>query len=368
VTFRPSLAVVISDLGGGGAQKVLIQMLGAWKARGHRIVVVTLSEGQDDFFTLPNGIERIALNSTGTSTGFFDAISNNILRISEIRRVIKQVRTDLVISFIGTTNVLTVAATRFLPTKVVVSERNDPSRQSLGRFWDFLRKKLYPLADIVTANSPGALQVMADYVPADQLMLVPNPISSPNNYATINFQKPQLLAVGRLYPQKAYDILIRALAESHIRDFGWGLTILGDGPLASELRSLADSIGVSDLINWEGHVSDPYPYYNSASAFVMASRYEGVPNALLEAMGTGIPCIVSDSIDGVSDLIIHEETGLLVQTDNSQYLAKMMDRVMAMSDQGKNIGQQGKKKVLSNMSMQKAIDSWQLVFNKLADC
>jgi len=146
------------------------------------------------------------------------------------------------------------------------------------------------------------------------------------------------------------------------------LTILGDGPLASELRSLADSIGVSDLINWEGHVSDPYPYYNSASAFVMASRYEGVPNALLEAMGTGIPCIVSDSIDGVSDLIIHEETGLLVQTDNSQYLAKMMDRVMAMSDQGKNIGQQGKKKVLSNMSMQKAIDSWQLVFNKLADC
>jgi len=367
MSVTPALAIVISDLGGGGAQRVLVQMLEAWQARGHRLAVITLSSRRSDFFKLPTGVTRISLNATDSSSGFFDALKKNAYRISKIRCALKQVNPDVVISFIGTTNVLTVIASLSLRMKVVISERNDPSRQSLGRLWDFLRKKLYPLADIVTANSSVALDVMSDYVSASQLMLVPNPISLPDKVEGKTFLQPQFLAVGRLYHQKAYDVLIRAVAESHIRDYGWGVTILGDGPLAHDLHSLADELGVSELITWEGQVVDPYPYYNSASVFVMPSRYEGVPNALLEAMSMGMPCIVSDSIEGVSTLITHGVSGLVAKAEDHQQLAQMMDSVIMLPDKGRSIGIKGKQKVLSSMSMQKAVSSWQYVFNKLAD-
>lgn len=360
-----SLVIVISDLGGGGAQRVLMHMLQIWGEQGYNLTVITLAGTDNDFYTLPNEVERISLSLTSKSTNRFDGLMKNIYRLKSLRKALKVAQPHIVISFIGTTNILTIIASRFLNLKIVISERNDPSRQSLGKMWDFLRVRLYKFADIVTANSYSAINIMKDYVPGNKLMYVPNPVMLPSNVKKIAMEQPHFLAVGRLHSQKAYDVLINAVAASQMRKNGWKLSILGDGQDCKKLKKLSEDRGVNDLISWEGHVEDPYPYYLSSSIFIMTSKYEGMPNALLEAMSVGLPCIVSDTIDAVKELDNDGSIFKTVEYGNVKKLAKSMDELMALPDHGKSLGVLAKKQVLSCMSVEETILSWDKVFKKL---
>ncbi len=360
----PSLALVIADLEGGGAQRVLVNMLAEWHNRGHKLTLVTFSRGKEEFFKPPQGVDYRPLNLSGNSTSKFTAIINNIYRVRVLRKELKAINADIVISFVGVTNILTILATMFLGMNVVISERNDPSRQSIGRIWDFLRRIIYPKAKVVTANSDAAVNSMARYIPQSKLMIVPNPVIVPKDIKPTIFDGPQFLAVGRLHAQKAYDVLLKALALSKARKCGWGLTVLGDGPKMEEMRILSDELGVNDLVRWEGLVHNPFEYYVSASAYVLPSRHEGMPNALLEAMSMGLPSIISDALEGPKNLIINATTGWVVEVGNAYMLANTMNKIMENPKKAKTIGEQGKLKVLKKMSLSSAVSSWDMVFNK----
>ena len=188
---KPSLTIIISDMCGGGTQRVLSQMMRAWIINGHSIKLITLLNSKDDFFTPPKEVERVKLDLSTQSYTWFSGIKNNIQRLVCIRKVIKSNLDSVVISFIGVTNILTIIAASFLNAKIVISERNDPSRQSLGLVWNILRKITYPFADVVTANSRNALVSLGNYIPSSKLILVPNPITLPTN---VKFKKKRILS------------------------------------------------------------------------------------------------------------------------------------------------------------------------------
>jgi GalNAc-alpha-(1->4)-GalNAc-alpha-(1->3)-diNAcBac-PP-undecaprenol alpha-1,4-N-acetyl-D-galactosaminyltransferase len=321
------LALVISDMGGGGAQRVLSVLANHWARLGRRLAVVTLAGEEDDFFTLDSAVRRVVIGGIGRRPGPLGRIWGNVLRIRNLRAALRRLRPKTVVGFVGTLNLLLILATRGLSLRVFISERNDPARQSLGRGWDLLRRLLYPLADGVTANSGNALRTLEAYVPKERLALVPNPLSPVVGDQRAELDGPLFLAVGRLHRQKAYDVLLRAMArltESHPQ---WRLVVLGDGALRESLLAEAEALGVAGRVEWRGRVDDPFPYYRAAQVFVMPSRFEGTPNALLEAMSCGLPAVVSDTSGGALDYVVEEESGLVVRVEDAEALAAAMARL-----------------------------------------
>ncbi|MGE0254624.1 MAG: glycosyltransferase [Alphaproteobacteria bacterium] len=321
------VAVVISDLGAGGAQRVATRLAGHWTGAGRRLAFVTLGAEDTDFHALPEPVQRVALGETGVSRGVLAGLAANLRRVRALRRALRALRPAVVLSLVGPTNVLAVLATRGLGCRVVVSERNDPSRQSFGRIWDALRRLAYRRAALVTANSKGALDALTEHVPATRLAYVPNPLPAPERAAQ-GQREWIVLAVGRLHRQKAFDVLLPAFAMAARDRPAWRLVIIGDGEERKRLRDDADSLGIGHRVEWTGVVGDVGPWYRRASVFALPSRHEGMPNALLEAMAHGLPPVITDALPGPLELVRDGESGLVVRAEDVADLAAALARLM----------------------------------------
>ena len=244
--------------------------------------------------------------------------------VRPLRRIIERIGPDTVLSLLGATNIMTVSASVGLSHRTVISERNDPSRQRLEAPWEQLRPILYADADAVSANSHGALASMRAYCPDEKLCHVPNPLMPAGGTAD-STRANAILFLARLVPQKAPDVLLEAFARVVRTARDWTLHLAGDGPLADDLRARARTLGQGDRVVFHGVVADPAPLLARCRIFVLPSRFEGTPNALLEAMAHRLPCIVSDASPGPLRLIDHAKTGVVVETGSVSALAAAME-------------------------------------------
>jgi glycosyltransferase involved in cell wall biosynthesis len=300
-----------------------MNLVAAWQARGVHVCVITLSGTASDHFALPAGVSRVALDVQRPSHSAIGAVSASVNRVLALRRAIRDTRAPRVLSFIAGINVLTVLATRGLGLRVVISERNDPQRQILSPAWARLRRFTYRWADVVTANSPGAVDALRSYVPAERIELIPNGVVIPGDAAATRGSK-SFVFVGRLTQQKAVDVLLAAFAVAHREIGDWRLTVVGDGELSASLRAQSAKLGLGDAVAWAGKVPDPGAFYRDAAVFVLPSRFEGMPNALLEAMAYGLPSIVTEVVGCADELVVQPGAGRTVPADDPSALAEAM--------------------------------------------
>lgn len=322
------VAILIADIGAGGAQRVVSLVANAWARAGTRVSIITLSPAASDFYTLDAHIQRLSLSEPiRDSRTPLRAIMGNMRRIMKLRRLIRKTGAPTVLSFVAAMNILAVLATKGLGCTVIISERNDPALQSLGRVWDWLRQKLYRQATLVTVNTQGGLRSLESFVPRERLLYLPNPLQLPQSIPPTNLRLPVILAVGRLVPQKGFDLLLQAFALAAPRMTSWSLTIAGEGPLADDLHQRARALGVADRVNFLGRVSNLDQYYRTAAIFVLPSRFEGTPNALLEAMAYGLGCVVSDASPGPLAIMVPGENGLIMKSGDVHGLAHSLERL-----------------------------------------
>lgn len=312
------ISVVIADMGSGGAQRVVSLLAKEWSDAGLRVGLITLSEASTDFFRVDPRVTRICIGGLDESTSLLRALGANRARIKSLRGAIVHSGAPVVISFVGATNILTILAARSLDVRVVISERNDPARQSLGRAWDLLRRRLYRKADVVTANSEGALRALNAFVPAAKLRLVHNPVAQGGQRDP---EPGHILFVGRLVAQKGIDVLLDAMATVVSSVPTGRLTIVGGGELEGTLRAQADRLKLGDSVRWIGVTDDLAMLWRTAQVFVLPSRYEGTPNALLEAMAWGLPCAVTTGVGGALDLVEDRRSALVVPIGDVEALA-----------------------------------------------
>lgn len=407
------LVMLVPHLGDGGTQKVVTTLANEWNRRGKNITVVTIYDHKDDYM-LDKGIKRIKLNELEGKESIFDLIylkleslSNKIKeykllyllvlpiqfklrtkgfkkyiqkyykqkkkqagpylhvvnRSKALRGIIKSENPSVVLSFIGSTNILTIIGSKFLGKRVVISERNDPAIQRLNHPYELLRPYIYKHASVVTANTNGALNYMKKYVPGNKLVYVPNPLDisvSNNGYRAINKTKSYVLCVGRLHHQKAYDVLLKAFKEVSVKLDNWYLIILGKGELKSELHQMAEDLGLSNRIEWKGQVSNPQKYYEMADIYTLPSRHEGMSNSLLEAMSFGLPVIVSDACHGSLDIVQHNETGVVVPVEDHMALASAILRLANNESLRKSLGEAAEKTV-TRFSIPNVLKTWEQV-------
>ncbi|MEP4378192.1 MAG: glycosyltransferase family 4 protein [Alphaproteobacteria bacterium] len=333
---RVDILLFISDLGSGGAQRVLCRLAEHWSGAGRRVAVATLSSPDQDFFTLPADVQRRAINLNARSRSPVGGLLRNVARIRHLRRVLRELRPAVAVAFVGPNAVLLVAAAMGTGIHTVAAERNDPARQSFGRMWDRLRRWAYRRADRVTINSTGAANALRSIVQPDRLIYTPNPMPHPIDGATADIPGPCILAVARLHPQKGLDLLLNAFAA--LERPAWNLVIVGEGNERARLSAQADTLGISGRVRFTGTVSNPADYFRAADIFALPSRHEGTPNALMEAMSYGMAAIVSDASPGPLDLITNGTNGLVTPAGDVAALTRALQRLIDDRDLRETLG------------------------------
>lgn len=329
------LLIVIYSLGPGGAERVTINLANYWAAEGCDVTLVTVASAHTDSYELATSVRRIALGLDSISGGTFCAIAANFIRVRALRRLLRQLRPDVAIGMMSAASVLLgLAAWRLKGIITIGSERTYPPMSPLGFLWDIMRRNIYAFLDVIVTQTEKGRDWVAANTKAKAVAVIPNPVQwpipvhnpilKPAEYLARD--RHHLLAVGRLGPEKGFDKLIEAFALL-ANDFpNWNLCILGEGPLREMLESLIHQYDLADRVLLPGYVGNVAEWYVASDLFVLSSHFEGFPNALLEAMASGLPVVSFDCDTGPRDLIRHEINGLLVAPGDTKALAAALRR------------------------------------------
>jgi GalNAc-alpha-(1->4)-GalNAc-alpha-(1->3)-diNAcBac-PP-undecaprenol alpha-1,4-N-acetyl-D-galactosaminyltransferase len=335
------LALVIASLGTGGAERVMSLLANSWAERGDDVSLITLESHEHDAYPLDARIKRIALGLVHDSGGLARALTNNFRRIAALRRALRASRASVAVSFEETTNALVMVASLGLPMRRVLSERTDPLKHRIGRAWQILRRLTYPFADALVVQTARLLPwARAVTLGRTRAHVIPNPLRSMRvSRAPDSDSAParRIVALGRLWYEKGYDVLIRAFANVAAEFPLWTLTIIGEGPERESLTELARSLGVAERLSLPGWMATPEAELTQGAIFVMSSRYEGFSNATLEAMGLGLP-VISTACGGSEEMITDGKNGMIVPVDDVGQLSDAMRQLMRDEGLRKRMG------------------------------
>lgn len=318
---------VIAGLGAGGAERVISLISAAWVAQGWRVTILAFDRPDEPVYH--DFDPRVDLRRFGVSTagGGIRSLLGQGRRILTIRRELRTLQPDVVISMLTKINVLTLAATIGTPHKVIVSERNNPHAQKANRAWNALLGRLYPRAAAIVMQTRASLVCLPQQVRA-KAHVIPNPISSAVLADGDGADKRVLTAAGRLTHQKGFDLLIDAFARIADRHPDWILKIWGEGELRLPLENQVRKLGLSQRVKLPGTSKTPGSWIDQGTIMLLSSRYEGFPNVLGEAMASGMPVIACDCEFGPREMIQNGYDGLLVPADDVIEMADAMDRLI----------------------------------------
>ena len=388
------LWLVLPHLGPGGAQKVALLAAGFFMAKGWRVRLVTMLPGPAQAHAIPEGLlvtdlapavdalwkrdhwnrsllargrrdlapkrrlhRALARLVMGPLVGLLESVQpgqrcwrSRLLRWCvqgidgppsvELERLLQRHCPRRVVSFLSRTNMRTCSALWWRDCHLVVSERNDLRKQQLPFPWPRFRRLLYRRADVLTANTTGVMESLVPLFQARHLALLPNPLPMPVVPAAVGSagDRQGFVTVARLVPQKGIDVLIRALAQTSGAAQDWTLTLVGDGPEREALERQVLQAGLEEKVHFLGFRSDPQTSLLQAGVFVLPSRYEGMPNALLEAMAVGLAVVVTDASPGPLEVVEAGVTGLVVPSDEPAALADALDRLAAQPQLRERLG------------------------------
>ena len=315
------IAILASGLGAGGAEQVIAQLSHHWCAAGHAVEVIAFDRPEDPVFHhLP---AAATLHRLGGSSGFAGMAG----RVAALRRVLRDRRPQVIVSFLTKNNLIAALATIGTRTRLVCAERNNPERQGAHPLWNLLLRLLYRRADAIVCQTEAVRRCFPAAVQG-KLVTIANPVPPPD-VARSAAEVKRICAVGRLTHQKGFDLLIAAFASATSGAPDWRLDIWGEGPEREALHALIRDQGLAGRISLRGLSPRPRAWVAEAGIFVLSSRYEGFPNVLGEAMAAGLPVIAADCDFGPADMVEHGRSGLLVQGEDPAALARAMADLMA---------------------------------------
>lgn len=329
--FMMKVTLVIGGMGMGGAERVMSILANYWTTHGWEVTLITLVDrSKPSFYPLDPQVKLVQLGVTGDSSNPAMAIIKIWQRVRVLRKAIIASAPDVAIGFMATSGVVSLLACWNLPIPVIVSKRIYPGMSEATKVWKLLMKWTYPFADLVVVLTKSAL---AFYPPEKgyRAIVLPNPVILPPATAMLEplLPTPTLISVGRLAPQKGFDLLITAFAKIHANYPDWHLTILGEGESRAELEELRSQFQLTDKVHLPGKVTNVHDYLRQADIFVMSSRCEGFPNALCEAMACGLPVISTDCLSGPREIITDGVDGILVAPEDVEALAMGLDKLMS---------------------------------------
>ena len=366
------LTIVLPSLAaGGGAERAVVWLSHGLLERGHILSVITLSGAADDFHILPEGVTRIALDVRSESSTPLHGLWRNVKRSSALRAALKHTAPDVVIAHINQTNVLAAFASLGAAWPLIVVEHSGTLLKSPGRVWRVLRRALYGRAARVVCVSQGAANYF-DWLSKSRKSVIYNPLIAPPETPLPDLPpmahdgRRWVVAMGRLLHVKGFDLLLDAwarIAAQHKAN--WQLLILGAGPLRARLEKQRDTLQLQDSVTFTGLVPQPFAVLRRAELFVMPSRAEGLPYALLEAMACGCPAVAFDCPDGPREIIRYGVDGLLLPNGDTPALAAALDNLLSDDVVRQRLAQNAPE-VLERFGLAAAVAQWETLLREVA--
>jgi GalNAc-alpha-(1->4)-GalNAc-alpha-(1->3)-diNAcBac-PP-undecaprenol alpha-1,4-N-acetyl-D-galactosaminyltransferase len=360
------VTLVIYGLGGGGAERVMSIVANYWVSKGWGVTLILLVPPTTaPFYQLDPRIKLKSLGLDGKSTSKLAAIANTWQRIQVLRQEIISSQPDVVISFMNSVNVYAIVACLGLNIPTIVSEHIYPGRTDANKIWQFIIKRAYRYADLVTVLTQNALPFYPE-TKGYRTIVMPNPIMKPDPVVATTrlLSAPSLIAIGRLHPQKGFDLLLKAFHRIQAKYPDWQITILGEGPMRSELEGLRSELKLTDRVHLPGLVTNVPDYLQQADIFVMPSRFEGFPMALCEAMAAGLPVLAADCLSGPSEIVEKGVNGILVRTENVDALAMGLDALMSDPTKRQQLARKAPE-ILDRFGLEQVMGIWQTAIDRV---
>ena len=314
-------------LNGGGAERVVLTLLKHLDRNRFEPILVLLRNEGHYAGMVPHDIEIIELQATQARNAIFKII-----------KVIRAQKPDIVFSTLAYLNLIIALLRPLLPTRTlfIARESNTVSIRNKGekypRLFDWLYRHIYQNFDrIVTQAEFMKKDLITNYgIAPEKMVVIYNPVDI-QNITELSAKEPanlpqnvcNLLAVGKLSPQKGFDLLLEAMCRLDERYY---LTILGEGSDHEALQKQIEAYNLQNRVTLAGFAKNPYPYMKAADLFVLSSRYEGLPNVVLEANACGTPVVAFASPGGTAEIIDEGVNGFTVAPFDTEAFAETIQK------------------------------------------
>lgn len=326
------LAVIVASLAGGGVEQMMIHLVESInESSNFEAELVVISD-------LPPNVSQHHLPAGWHSAHFLH--KERVLQgFHSLFKLIRLQQYDVVISAQEHVNLLVSWVLKLIRTPIVfIPVVHNTLSIKLGKSQKWkdhvlipLCRFFYPRFQAIGAVSQGVKEDLVQFlgVPANHIHILPNPVLKLQNAGEIDKadEKPGkadfggILAMGRLVPEKGFDVLLRAYAQV-AQEVAVPLIIVGEGPERESLVKLIKELGLEDTVSLPGFIESPWQHFQQAKLFVLSSREEGLPTVLIEALAQGIPVISTDCPSGPREILQDGKVGRLVPVDNVEALAQ----------------------------------------------
>ena len=339
---RPKVLLLIPHLRGGGAEQVTRLLARGISREKYDVHLAVVTEARIRIGSLPLRVKAEALGARRVRSAAL-----------KVLRLVWRTKPDVVLSGMAHLNFLVLLLRPLFPkgTRVLVRQNATVSSTlasgALPSYTRALYRVLYRRADRIICQSSAMARDLASAIGArsERIAVLPNPVDTdgiwmgrakPTRWAGPG---PHLLAVGRLSHEKGFDLLLRALFLVREGFPTANLTIAGAGPEEETLKELCRSLGLESAVSFAGYLDSPYPLFPGANLFVLSSRYEGMPNALLEAAAADLPIVAFPSSGGVVDFLSQRPQTWVAERISAQALAAAItEALLALRHQERSRG------------------------------
>jgi glycosyltransferase involved in cell wall biosynthesis len=340
------IAIVLHDLRGGGAEKMMVRLANQLAIMGDDMEMILLTGGGSNKAFLSPNVTLTELNAKRTSNAF-----------SPLRRHLKVSKPNLILAALTHVNVITalVCASLGWSKRLSVSERNTFSLDKTVAN-NKVMKTAYAIAPYVYWYLPNPVIAVSQGVANDlvacsvvrhkDVVTAPNPVITDETIEAskqvaqhpwlANKKSKVIVAVGRLSHQKGFDMLLDAFFQIK-DDVDAKLIIFGEGELERSLSEQIASLGLETRVSLAGYTNNPIAEIKNADLFVLSSRFEGSPNVLVEAMSVGTPVVAFNCPSGPFEILKGGKVAPLVPCNNTQLLADAMGNQLATQIDGQTL-------------------------------
>lgn len=353
-----NIALVITDLSSGGAERVMSILANYLSYKGYSIEIVMLQDDKVDYFIEKN-IEITVINKFKSNR-----IIRFVYRLYALHKILK--KKDIAIAFLWHINLYTIVASFGLKCKVIISDRNDPKNElkNMHKLVVYIKNNLYKVADYVVFQTKYAQMYYSEKV-IQKSSIILNPIL-PNlkEYRSCH-KKNKVVSVCRLSEQKNITMSIDAFEEFQAEYPDYCFEIYGKGELLNELSSYVEQKNLISKIFFKGFSDNVCVEIADANIYLSSSNYEGISNSMLEAMGLGIPVVVTDCPVWGAQVIIEDGiNGFIVPVCDHKAMANKMKLLARDPILSKKISENALK-ISERLGIDNIGRDWENIINKV---
>lgn len=321
------IALYVSGMKDGGAERTMANIANYMDEHGHEVIMVNVYRAEGEYYLNPS-IKRVICEPDESELNH-GRIGNFMARFNKLRSVWKDERPDVIFSYTGKTNIMTILTSRGLKASVGVGVVGTPELEYYNPVLKWCARNVFKMADKVVLQTEASKAFFGKKV-LKKSVIMRNPMTEEFDIDYYEGEREKVIvSVGRIDENKNHQLIIDAFANICNKYPDYKLVIYGDGELRKSLIDRVESLGLSDRIKLPGRITNVAETIKITTAFVLASNTEGSPNALIEAMMLGLPVISTDCpCGGPGELIEDGTNGLLIPVGDVLKMQESLQKIL----------------------------------------